>query len=161
MEEIEPFLESCKLESGLKHGHLVVESDEPIRSFLRYNTADNATVVPGFTGVTEGASGFFPLTVSEERENLFVVLNPSDEPASVRCRLYRGNRKPEHTVLVPARGVRLVSVESVFREYFDADERSPQQCYLRVGTRATVPLRVQVLERNVVERERSLFSLVG
>ncbi len=161
MFEIDPFLEGCKLESGLKHAHLCVDSDAPVKSFVRYHTGESACIVPPCISAVDGLSRFFPLTVSEGRENLFVVLNTSDEKASVRCRLYRGNRKPEHILSVPARGVRLVSIESVFREYFEAGERLIQQCYVRIGTRADQPLAVQLLERNVLEGDKSFFSLVS
>lgn len=161
MFEIDPFLEAAKLESGLKHAHLKIESDAPIKTFVRYHTAESACVVGPCVTAVDGLSRFFPLTVSENRENVFVVLNSSPEKVSVRCRLYRGNRKPEHILSIPAFGVRLVSIESVFREYFDPGEKLIQQCYVRIGTRAHEPLAVQLLERNILEGDKSLFSLVG
>ncbi len=158
--ELEPLLGACKLESGMKHAHLVVESEEGTGVYCRMHTRESAALLGEPISVTPTQGTFFPLTFASDRANLLCLVNRGESEATLRCRLFVGKRSPEASWAVPAFASRVVNVEAEFREYALTEEGAQLQAYLRLGTKAG-DLGVQLIERTDGPKEAGFFTAVS
>lgn len=159
--ELDTFLESCKLEAGLKHCHLQVTSPPGTRHQLRIHSKESACFSGPAVPVSANQGGFFPLVLTRDRSFLLGIINRSDVEGNLRVRLFAGSRAPETTCLVPARGARIVSIPAEFPSYIPEGAGKHQQAYLRMGTTSDSILGVQLIERNDTIGDRETYSSVS
>jgi hypothetical protein len=167
--ELDQFLGGCKLESGLKHAHLVVQSPLGSGHHCRIHGREYAALLGEPFPISAAKAGFFPLTFSADRSSLLAIINFGAAEANLRCRLFLGKRCPEVVWSIPALGSRVINLEVEFREYTESKEtartqvqtgtREAQgaQAYLRVTTKSS-GLGVQLIERSEFSVEQGIFS---
>lgn len=155
--ELDPFLESCKLEGGLKHGRLQIISPQGSRHMLRLHGRHNACLSSSTLRVSGSQSSFFPMALSRDRSFLVAAVNESDVEGVLRVRLFAGTRAPETTCLIPPRGARIISIPAEFPSHIP-DGPGAQQAYLRLGTTSDAILGAQLIERNDSATDRETYS---
>ncbi|MDC0358234.1 hypothetical protein OAO01_05400 [Oligoflexia bacterium] len=158
--EVDQCMGSCKLEGGLKHGHIVVTSAPGSKHFCRMHTGEGAALLGEPTVLQKEQSNFFPLTFSEEKSSFLCVVNHGEEEAHLKCRLFLGKRTPDFSCSVPAFGSRVFNVESEFSEYTDISEGQLIQAYLRLSSRGSQPVGVLLVERTDNEKDKGIFTSV-
>ena len=156
--ELEPFMSGCKLESGMKHAHLVVRSPKNVRHQLRIHTREAVSFLGALAPLNRVAVPCLPIWFSERRSNFLSVINQSEIVAQVKCRLFFGSRSPELVINIPPLGIRLIHLESQFPE-ISAKERGVQ-AYARLVTLNEASCGVQFLECAEGPNGANLFSSV-
>jgi len=144
--ELEDLLGACKLESGMKHGHLEIRSAPFSRHCLRLFTREGACFEGEPAIVSSRKGAFVPVVFAPERSCLLVFVNHGAGTASLKCRLYCGKRTPETTFSVPAFGSRVLSVAALFPEFSAQEGFSYLQGYFRITSMDDCICGVQLLE---------------
>lgn len=157
--ELEPFVSACKLESGMKHAHLKVESSSSYRHQIRIHTKEACSFLRELNLATKYMVPCFPILLSPERNNFLSVVSLGGAPAKIKCRLFVGNRAPETTIDVPTDGVKLIHLESQFEEFLK-DSRSIQ-AYARLVTLNDSPAGVQHVEQLEASSGANIFYSVS
>lgn len=156
--EMDPFLGACKLESGLKHAHIVVRSQAPgVSHQCRLVSNDHATIVGPTFSIFPVMPTFFPVTFEDSKSHLVVIVNYGAEPAAVRCRLFFGSRTPEIVVNIPGNGSRVLGIEGEFADCSSKAQDRSIQAYVRLTTRSDQGLGCQLIERSDGVKETNLF----
>lgn len=159
--ELDPLMGGCKIESGLKHGHLLVSSPPGFTHICRVLGPQGNTLITPGTPLSRDLSSFMPLTFSAERTHLLALINTSDQLAQVRCRLYCGKRTPESSTEVPARGMRLLSVQAEFSDFAVVEGAKRVNAYARLTTGSERPLFVQMIERYELVEDAYRYAAVS
>ena len=159
--ELEQFLEACKLESGLKHAHVVVTSPFATRHWCRIHTRQGAAMLGEPVTVCDSEGAFFPITFARDRACLLCFVNYGEETARVRCRLFCGKRTPETFVAVPRLGARILVLQAQFPEFASIDEGRQLQAYVRLSTQEGQSVGVQLVENLNASKDGGVFSAVG
>ncbi len=152
--ELDSLLGAAKLESGLKHAHLVVRAPVGVRTLCRIHNRMSASFMGAARLLAFQRSMFLPVSLGPEpvlagRSYLVCLVNTGLSAAVVKLRLQVGNRSPEGFVEVPPLGARVIDFTGEFR---DALVELDRLCvvYARISTRADVPVGVQLIERAVI-----------
>jgi hypothetical protein len=161
---LEPFLSGCKTESGMKHCHLRSTSSLGTEVFCRLHSHLQTTLLGHAQSLNETLPGFFPLTLEEGVTNLLAIMNVEEQVASLKLRLYVGNRNPEITVSIAPNGSALVHLENEFKDVIEAlaqksTRQSSYQGYVRILAKS--PLAIQMLTKEVGPQEQPQFSALG
>lgn len=119
--ELDALLEGCKLESGLRHGHLMIEHDSSMRPTLRLQNRGGAVLSAASMPVDGDRAMFSPVTLAPERASLLTIVNFGAAAAEVRVRLMVGNRNPDMLHTVPPFGSRVICLEQEFRAALTQD----------------------------------------
>lgn len=154
--EVEPFMSSLKMQSGIVQGHLVVTSRIGTRHLCRYQTGgQHADVMSSPRTLHSREMAFIPLLLGGRREHLLVVVNTGTDDAQVIVRVLYGTRAPEWTVQVPANGCRVVSLEHELLARFDdaSWQKGVLQGYVRISPRSQSPVVCQMIGRLPGETE--------
>jgi hypothetical protein len=170
--ELGQFMASAKLHCGWKSSLLKVSVPSVVRPYCRLQASSRATFLGVPQEVTDNHSAFFPVTIAPDRSSLLVALNPPSalkEPATLKCRFYRGTRTPEMTLEIPSGGFRILGIESEFAEYceFDSEQEGigaisgQMQSYLRLSLRGEQRVMVQTLEVIESDDQTRIISSVG
>jgi hypothetical protein len=155
--EVEPLMGSCKLECGVKHGHIVVELPYGGGAACRIHTRESATMVSEPRIITPSAASFVPLTLGAGRMNFLLCVNRSQKECIVKARLFFGKRSPETSWTLPPFGTRIVLVESEFAPYLGLEKSDQIQAYIRMSTKSG-EIGVQTLERTEGAKDEAYFS---
>jgi len=149
--DLKPLLSTCKLDNGLRHGHLVVKSSGDFRHLVRYQGEGGIGIVNALPNISTRAGLFVPIRCTSKHQHLAACVNLSDEAGTVTVRLMFENRSPEIQVAVPAHGCVIVPVEEDFSLRFNAqaDQGPVMAGYIRCATRHTGAFGIQILERIV------------
>ncbi|MBN8549301.1 MAG: hypothetical protein J0M12_08310 [Deltaproteobacteria bacterium] len=158
--ELDSIMGGCKLESGLKHGHMLVRSPAGTSPYLRMHTREGAALIGEPAAFGADRSTFFPLTMDEGRSYYLTVVNHGKAQAALKCRLFCAKRSPETLISIPAFGSRVISLENEFAEY-SAESGKQMQAYLRLSTKSETTLGVQLLERTEGKNEGGIFYAVS
>jgi hypothetical protein len=161
MLEMDTIMGGCKLESGLKHGHLVVQTAPGFSTYLRMHTREGGALLGEPASLGSDRSTFFPLTMDEGRNYYLAIVNHGKAQAHLKCRLFCAKRSPETLISVPALGSRIVSLESQFPDYSAADVGKQLQAYVRLSTKSDTVLGVQLLERVEAKKDTGIFYAVS
>lgn len=161
MVELEQFLGCCKLESGMKHAHLLVRSDPGTRAVLRMHSHDSGCIMGPMTQVLMHRGTFFPISFAEDKSSFIALVNYSNEPSVLRCRLFQGTRTPEISISVPPRGARFFGLESEFSDCTAKGSDKAINGYVRLTTKSEGGLGVQLIERTDGLKGNSLFNSVS
>ncbi|NDC37221.1 MAG: hypothetical protein EBZ48_04120, partial [Proteobacteria bacterium] len=121
MLELDALLEGCKLESGLRHGHLMIEHDASVRPAVRLQNRGGAVLTGASMPVDRDRAMFSPVTLAPERASLLTLVNFGAGMAEVRVRLMVGNRNPDLVYNLPPFGSRVVCLEQEFRQALMVD----------------------------------------
>jgi hypothetical protein len=151
--ELEPFIAGLKVEGGVHHGHLVVNSPPGTRHLMRFGLPTGAAVLRDPFLVRARESLFLPIGLGARREHLLALVNAGGDSAQVTIRLFFANRSPEWTVSVPASGVRLVPLEDELLAGSEEKgwEKGSVQGYLRFTPKHQSTVTCTVVERHVGE----------
>ena len=114
--ELDPLLERCKLESGLRHGHLMIEHAPEVRPVCRLQNRAGAVISGESLPVTQNHAMFSPVTLSPERSSIVTLVNFVAAEAQVRVRLMFSSRSPDVTYAVPPFGAKVVCLDQEFVE---------------------------------------------
>ncbi len=156
--ELDPFLGACKLESGLKHAHLVVRSQvKGVSHQCRMISQEHAAILGPTFSMFPVLPVFFPVTFESGKSHLVVMVNYGLEPAPVRCRLFFGSRTPEVVVQVPGNGARIIGIEGEFSDCAEKAQEKSIQSYLRLTTRSESGVGCQLIERSEGVKESNAF----
>lgn len=158
--ELEPLMEGCKLESGLRHGQVSLETPAGFSHYCRFVGGDGAFLMGTPFVLSRGRSAFFPITFGEARSHIVCLVNHSEQKGDVKCRLFLKNRTPDIVCSVPGNGTRLINVESHFLEYL-ADLGDSQLAYLRMISKGREEIGVQLIERSEGKSDAGLFQSVS
>ena len=163
--ELAELMHACKMHAGLRHAHLTVETPRGVQPVCRLYGTDRAAISSRMLFISDRHTGFLPLTLAGARVSTIALLNTADTASRVVLRWISQTRSPEISCEIPAMGVRLVAVEE---EFADFQERSKakktaatiERVYLRLRTRSTAPVGVQLVE-NQTTKTASYFSLLS
>lgn len=155
--ELDPFLEACKLEGGLKHGRLQILSPQGTRHILRISGRHNACMSSPTLAVSGSRGAFFPIALSRDQSFMVAAVNESDVEGQLRVRLFAGTRAPEVMAIIPPRGARIISIPAEFPSHIP-DGQGRQQAYIRLGTTTDAVIGVQLIERNDSVADRETYS---
>ncbi len=164
--ELEPMMSACKLESGMKHGHITVRSPFPATHFMRVISRDCSTLTAPLLPLSSSEMTFFPVTFARGRAPYVCVVNfgeGSEAPLHVRARVYHGKRAPEAVILVPPRSTRIFNLSAICAnilaeaqsgkeaELQDSEPRPDEglassQAYVRLSLREEGRAGVQLIE---------------
>lgn len=158
--ELDSLMEGCKLESGIRHGHLIVTSPPGIRAMARLHNRGGATIINPVVPLTQDHAVFSPVALGPHRSSLVAIINFGAQEASVRCRLMLANRSPDMTCNIPPFGARLICVEREFQDVLvsgfgkrrseegkELEEAIPEvRAYIRMGSRTEQSVGVQYIE---------------
>lgn len=159
--ELSQVLSRCKLESGLRHGHLIVTSKKGSNHRCRIFTKEGASFLGQPSHVSDNQGTFFPVTFSEDRSSLLAVVNHKADPISIKLRLFCGQRAPDTYCIVPGYASRLFGVEEEFSDVVaDLGDRSLQG-YLRLGAKREASYGVQLIERASAGGSGALYTTVN
>lgn len=160
--ELEEFLGACKIESGLKHGHLRVVSPHGYRHFLRLWTHEGSVMTSYSALISKNRVAFFPMLASTDRTCMIAVVNHSEREANVRCRLYVEKRSPENSFTIPGHGARIIFMDAEFYHHgINLKAEEDTQAYVRLSTLGEAMCSAQFVERVQGAEKGNLYSLVG
>lgn len=155
--ELDQFSGGCKLESGIKYAHLVVEAPVSLRPLCRMHTREGAAMLGAPLVISGAKSVFFPFSLAKDRQALLTFINIGSQQASVKGRVYFKKRTPEMMWTIPANGARAINIQAQFEDFIDLTDEEQVQGYLRVGTRAEAQVGVQLLERIQGTKDTGIF----
>jgi len=155
--ELAQLMEACTVESGMRHAQLKVRHSGDLTMLHRIHCRQRACFLSSEIFADRGEPFAIPVELEQGRSHIFAVINPEQNAVTVRMKLLAGKRKPEHTVVIPPNGTRIIGVESIFRE-FQPGEGKSLQAYLRVSAANDQRLFLQLLEGSERSGE---FSLLG
>ena len=177
--ELDPLLERCKLESGLRHGHLMVEHAPEIRPVCRLQNRAGAVISGASLPITQAHAMFSPVCLSPERSSLVTLVNYGAVEAQVRVRLMFSSRSPDVIYSVPPFGAKVVCLE---QEFFDVlvsgfgkpagkksepKEEKPERtfpetrAYVRVSVRNEQHVGVQLIESMARGEQGTVFTALS
>ena len=159
--ELEPLLEVCKYEGGMKHGRALISSDSPTKHLCRLQGRENAALMRELLPLSAQHRVFLPVSLTEAKASILVLSNMGRVPAILRCKLIVGKRSPEMQLEIPAGATRLLSVENEFPEFGDLNLSRGVQGFLRLSSRAEDQVGVQLLERIEGPKDTGLFTTVS
>jgi len=158
--ELKQFLSSCKLESGIRHGHLFFESSPGLAPYVRFNTSEQAFFSEGSCLINQHKSNFFPVVISPHQNSLLCVVNHAQSEVEVKCRLLFRKRSPETSIMVPPMGAHVMSVDAEFADYIAQDMRITN-AYMRIGIKGEGNVAVNLLQRMKLENDSESYSMVS
>lgn len=159
--EVGQFLGSCKLESGLRHAHLVVENEGKAWAGCRLTSGSSASMTGSFTQVTPERTGFMPVVFSAARHPLLCAVNYSQEELHIRCQLFFGARIPETELVIAPNGARLLALDLEFEQSLPKEAGKTVRAYLRFGVKGAGSGGVQVFELYPGPKGGEFVSAVG
>jgi len=158
--ELAQFLSSCKLESGIRHGHLFLESSGGLSPHVRFHTKDQAFFSESSCLISQHKSNFFPVTISPHQTSMLCLVNHGQSEVEVRCRLLFKKRSPETNITIPPMGAYLMSVDAEFADYIASDSRTIN-AYLRIGIKGDGKAGVNLLQKMKLDNDRESYSMVS
>ncbi|NLF26069.1 MAG: hypothetical protein GX589_10495 [Deltaproteobacteria bacterium] len=159
--EVDMLLGACKLEAGLKHGHLRVVSPPGCRHLCRIYARERGAIMGEPQQIGAGQAGFFPVVFGTDRFPYVALVNHGSNSAVVKSRLFCGNRTPESEYLVPAMGARIVALAAEFDEYVQSQGEKQIHAYLRLSVKDAVMLGAQLIERIVLGRDNESYMALS
>jgi len=156
--EMDEMMGACKLESGLKHAHLVVTTPRNHSCMCRLNGYNTSVILGRCAAITSEYPGFLPIHLSESRTPLIALVNQTPLDTNVRCKLFTGTRALEVIRNVPGNGVRLISLKGDFKDLVESI-KLPTFGYLKLIVRETdASIGVQLVEQSKEEKVGNIFS---
>lgn len=171
--ELDALLERCKMDSGLRHGHLMVEHATDSRPILRLQNRAGAVMSGASRPVTKDRAVFSPVTLSPERVTLATLVNHGATAAQVRVRLMFSNRNPDIIYEIPPFGSKVVALEEEFRQSLmtgfakreprvDEDALFPEtRGYVRVSVKNDQAVGFQLVESFERGEQGNFFSALS
>lgn len=159
--EVGQFLGSCKLESGIRHAHLMVRYANPCWWGCRLISGASASMLGEPEIISGERTGFMPVVFSSSRHPLLCVVNHSQEEARLRCQLFFGARIPETELLISPMGVRLLALDVEFETSLPKDSAKTLRAYLRFGMHGGGVVGTQVFELYPGSKKEEFISAVG
>lgn len=146
--DLDPLLGACKLESGMKHGTLLLCSPAGTAHYCRLSQEDKMSVLGELVPLQCDRAIFLPVSFGEHASSLLVLANfSSGEEAKIKCRLFLGSKNPEIELSVPPNGSRVINLEVEFADFIDVAEGEKRRAYLRIVTRSDLSLGAQLVEK--------------
>ncbi len=138
--ELAPLMGGAKSESGLVHSHLAIEHSTTSRVFVRGHTRAGAAFLEPVNIVDQDHPAFFPVCLERAKISMISLVNLGDSDLTARVRLIISGRNPDVSVVIPARGSRVVSLEAEFGELAWGDsvgdgDREEKRGYVRTSIR--------------------------
>ncbi len=135
--EIEPFLGLMKLESGMRHGLVIAESQSKGRLVSRYQYGQSVTFVPTEQTIANLRQGLVPLNNQGKRETYLAITNCDDVAIEIKAKLLIGKRSPEVSWELAPFSSRIVNLNAVFSEAIGDDQSQISgRGYVRLSTSA-------------------------
>ncbi len=159
--EVGQFLGSCKLESGIRHAHMVLRSKDRAFAACRMTGGAGASMLGPLTDVNVDRTGFMPVVFSAVRHPLLCAINYSQEDFDLRCQLFFGSRIPETELAVPGNGARLLALDVEFEQSLSKDAGKTIRAYLRFGAKGNGTGGIQFFELYPAPKNEEFVSGVG
>lgn len=134
---LEQMMLKCKLESGFRHGHLVVvieRTRKPVIPYLSIFGNESHLVIPAGLNLSS-ESAHFPITLSGQFVPLIGIVNCSPHTASLKIRLSVHTdevKQAEVLKTITGNGSRLISI---FDEFSHCSFPGVSTAYIRVAPR--------------------------
>jgi hypothetical protein len=161
MLDLDPLVSSCKLESGLKHGHVVVRSAPEVQHQCRIQSRKSGIFFSIQRDVLKRRDLFVPICFAPDKTNYIALFNQSTDVSEVLARVFCGSRTPRADLEVPAMGARIFQLESLFPEYGYADDSTVQRAYLRLSLRNGGATGCTAFDRQLVQQDQDIFRSIG
>lgn len=159
---ISSFLDECETDSGLRHAHAELVTTKQCSAELEMSSRTRSLFMPALHRIDDREPRALPIVLSGSYQHVFAIVNPNDIQCSVKCRLYVGSRTPEEVCLLPPRMTVLLSPEVLFggvlRELGEFEEL---QAYLRISTRSSKALGIQMLEERTFGGGEKVYGVVA
>ncbi len=156
--ELASIMTGCKMQAGLRHGHLEVKYPLGIKPWCRLQSRDSACLLGSPQCLTDVRRVCLPLTFSAERTNLVCLVNYTDSEATVRGKLFLGRRAPEAAWKIPAFGSRVLEMIGEFDDFVDIHADEQVQGYLRLSGRGSDRVGVHAIEQSIGMKDTLLFA---
>lgn len=158
---LEPFLASCKSESGFRHAVVAID-DLPsnVTVQCRLHSPLGSHVNNPLLVLNDGQNGFFPFTIEEGVTNLLALINPTDQTQSVRYRWYSADKSKEDICDIAPRATRLLHIEAVIAESAMFSDKKMIHGYMRVAAKASGSVAVQLLTKEIGSKDLPVFSAI-
>lgn len=156
--QLDPFMGSCKLESGFKTAHIAARTELPgVKHRCRIVSHEHACLMGPSFSVLPVMPAFFPVSFAPGKQNFITAVNYGSAESSLRIRLFFGTRTPEALFSIPAMGARIISLEAEFADCADRAADRSMQAYIRLTSKLDAGFGVQLLERSEGPKETNLF----
>lgn len=109
--EIEPFLERCKLECGIKHAQVVLAALQPFQVRTLLLASEHVVELDEGFSIGAGRSVALPLSFAPHQRNYLSLVNTSSETSVVKVRVMTGRRSGEQLLTLAPRAARLLPLE--------------------------------------------------
>ncbi|MEZ4753589.1 MAG: hypothetical protein R3A13_04665 [Bdellovibrionota bacterium] len=147
--ELSQFMESCKLESGIKHGHLFVMSEPGAAFSIRAGINGSAAILSHPFLLSSAHTPCLPIVFAPNKRTFISVVNHTATTSKFKCRLIAGKRAPETVISVPPLGATVINMEVEFPEFFSREKST--QAYLRLSSVSETCLGVTCFEETRLE----------
>lgn len=158
--ELEPFVAGCKLESGLRHGHVTVRSAADVRHQCRVESRKSGTLFSVQREVQKRRDQFIPICFMPDKTNYLALVNHSGDESQIRARVFCGSRTPKTDLFIPAHGTRIFQIESLFPEYGYLEDRQVK-AYVRLTLLAGGTVGCMAFDRQMLQSNQDLFRAVS
>lgn len=148
--DLNMFLGGCKLESGMTHAVVILQSSFGTKHMCCIKGVNGETLLGKLREFSNKRSAFLPYSFSEKVQGFIPLVNLSDVEAQVKCRLFCGAKNPDVEVTIPGHATRIIAPNVVFPEFFEANDGGRKFAYLRFSSRSDALLGVQLIECNSV-----------
>lgn len=157
--DLEVLTAGCKLESGLKHGHLVVTTPPLVFQQSRLVSMRDAWINNAAKVVNRRRELFYPLRFAPDRSAFLALVNQTEEVAELRVRAFCGSRSPRTDLHIPAMGARVFNLDTVFPEYGYLEDQA-LNAYVRISSRAGGSVSCFFMERLLDKVDSDIFQAV-
>lgn len=134
--ELDPLLAACRIESGLKHCQLTVDTPSGVELCTRFQSHNSCSFAGPARYFSIDEPALIPIQIAADKKTMIAIINPVSEATHVRCRLYAAQRSPEINLVVPPLGSRVVAINVEFPDIYEAVATRSIPAYVRMTTRA-------------------------
>jgi|GEM_PF-4565588 len=114
--DVNSIIESCKLDSGLKHGWLEISHSNKLKSVLKYNSNNNSISKNKLKFISNKLNTFYNINFKENKSYSLVLLNFSDHLANVKLQLILSKSLPDKSFFIPPKNIHIFQLEDYFNE---------------------------------------------
>lgn len=144
--ELEPLMGLLKLESGMRHGLVMLQSQSNGRVVSRYHSGQSVTLVPASQTIANLRQGLVPVNNQGRRETYLALTNCDDVTVEIKAKLLIGKRSPEVSWELPPFASRIINLNSAFTDAIGVEAgQISGRGYVRLSTSAIAGVLVHSL----------------
>lgn len=145
--EMDMLLGNCKLENGIRHAVVVINSPAKTKFACCFEQGGNRSFIGELKPFYSDSPCFLPVTFSKKMACFIPIVNFGKKFATVKIRLYMGSKTADTEVSLTTNATCLFCPDLEFAEFFElANEDEKKICYLKITTRSDELLGVQQID---------------